>query len=125
MKALDSWLYFQENSYENENLGHNWFYCFYKSKESIVDSLFSTKVNRFVNIIRFGWFRLLLMMLGYLTLEVQWTIETMVDMLLLWHLAESIVVTRLRYAVVKHRIPYICWSVDVHVSLKGGIIDFL
>jgi len=48
------------------------------------------------------------MMLGYLTLEVQWTVETMVDMLLLWHLAESIVVTRLRYAVVKHRIPYIC-----------------
>lgn len=48
----------------------------------------------------------------------------MVNMLLLWILSESIIMTRLRYAIIKHRISNICRSVDVHVFLKGSIIDF-
>lgn len=67
-----------------------------------------------------------MLMLGYLTLKMQWTVETMVNMLLLLrHLAKSIVVARLGYTVVKHRIPDVRRSVDVHVSLKRSIIDFL
>jgi len=69
-----------------------------------------------------------MLMLGYLTLKMQWTVETMVNMLLLLllrHLAKSIVVARLGYTIVKHRIPDVRRSVDVHVSLKRSIIDFL